>query len=392
MSHAPDTVQLLTSSGPAAIAVLRIRGPGVPAFLSRCVVPPRARPGAKLVVGQVLRAELRGAAGTSIDDILVSVHAGGPDWEVRLHLHGSPWIVRHTLDLAVAAGFQEIPSDGAALWTSRDALEAEVLALLPAMPSLRGATWLAHHADRLRAAVREASASFADPGGGERARAICRDWSARTPVVEWFSHPLRIALVGPPNGGKSTLINALADQPIALTSPTPGTTRDWLEVHALEDGYPVTWIDTAGLRPAGDPLEAAGMDHTRAWLEQADAVVVVLDASPPASATRGVFVAQAAGFVAPACVALNKSDLPGVDGRVLAELPRNWRNRAVLISAAARSGIHDIYGIVTASQGRTPGQLTGAGCFTARQEQLFKAAAAAPGDESLLLLSQILTV
>jgi tRNA modification GTPase len=81
---------------------------------------------------------------------------------------------------------------------------------------------------------------------------------------------IRIAILGEPNVGKSTLMNALAERDAAIVSDIAGTTRDVLETHLVLNGIPVTLADTAGLRETDDPIEAEGVRRARAWAEKAD--------------------------------------------------------------------------------------------------------------------------
>ena len=89
---------------------------------------------------------------------------------------------------------------------------------------------------------------------------------------------LVVAIAGPPNVGKSTLMNALARREVAIVSPHAGTTRDVIEVHLDLDGYPVTVIDTAGIRETEDPVEQEGVRRARARAAEADLVLWLADA------------------------------------------------------------------------------------------------------------------
>jgi tRNA modification GTPase len=95
---------------------------------------------------------------------------------------------------------------------------------------------------------------------------------------------LTVAIAGPPNAGKSSLLNRLARREAAIVTPYPGTTRDVIEVHLDLAGYPVTLLDTAGIRVAEDPVEQEGVRRAAARAAAADLVLWVTDASGPGEA------------------------------------------------------------------------------------------------------------
>ncbi len=102
---------------------------------------------------------------------------------------------------------------------------------------------------------------------------------AEAAVGERLRQGLTVAVIGPPNAGKSSLVNRLAGREAAIVTPYPGTTRDVIEVALELDGLPVTLLDTAGLREAVDPVEAIGIERARERAERADLVLLVLDAT-----------------------------------------------------------------------------------------------------------------
>lgn len=118
-----------------------------------------------------------------------------------------------------------------------------------------------------------------------------------------------ITILGPPNAGKSSLLNALARRPAAIVAETAGTTRDVIEVHLDLGGYPVIAADTAGLRDAGDSVEQEGVRRALARAEAADLKLVVIDASAgaPDSAVTSLLDRDAIAVI-------NKIDLiaPGI--------------------------------------------------------------------------------
>jgi tRNA modification GTPase len=141
-------------------------------------------------------------------------------------------------------------------------------------------------AQQLRA---EVAASLADGGRGERLR-----------------EGLVVAIAGPPNAGKSALLNRLARREAAIVSPHPGTTRDVIEAHFDLAGYPVMLLDTAGIRESDDPVEQEGVRRARARAAAADLVLWVTDASVP-----GELAEQdgAKAFAAEVWSLRNKADL-----------------------------------------------------------------------------------
>lgn len=155
-------------------------------------------------------------------------------------------------------------------------------------------------------------------------------------LVDGFRHGravsrgVTVALVGPVNVGKSSLLNALVGRERALVAATPGTTRDWLEVVDDWDGVAITLIDTAGLRPTDDPIEQRGIALGEARVAEADVVLVVNDGVAPWDdgaryGTRGVVVRSKADLArsSPPDLSLETSATTGqglqaLRGRVLA--------------------------------------------------------------------------
>ncbi|XP_039558432.1 tRNA modification GTPase GTPBP3, mitochondrial [Passer montanus] len=128
---------------------------------------------------------------------------------------------------------------------------------------------------------------------------------------------VRAVIAGPPNVGKSSLLNLLCRRPAAIVSPTAGTTRDVLEVALDIGGYPLVLSDTAGLRQATDPVEREGVARARARLCQADLVLAVLDAtsvSPTPVALGAALAALEPPPGTPCVLVLNKADLLGGHG------------------------------------------------------------------------------
>ncbi|TWT43959.1 tRNA modification GTPase MnmE [Phycisphaerae bacterium RAS1] len=376
--------QLLTGAGPAGVAVIRLMGDcseffrrhvrlrlagGIPDWQSLCDTR------------RVLRADLVETDGEPLDDILLSVHAAQP-LDLRLHLHGGPWLVRTASERMRASGMTEAAAPQA-LWDCADAIAREAFDALPRMATLRGARWLLSQVDLLRSALDR----LANQERDDDARRECREIAGRAGIIDWFARPLRIVLAGPPNAGKSTLVNALAGSNVSIVSPTPGTTRDWVEAPGELDGYPALWIDTAGLRTTDDSLEVAGIERTHELIRRADAVVVVLDAASAAAEERAAFICAYAD-VRPTCVAFNKSDLLTARPTTLAELaqslPKLWRAAARLVSGLRGEGLPDLRASLCRELGRTDDLLALPAAFASRQAILLQQAHAAADRKSFM--------
>jgi tRNA modification GTPase len=147
------------------------------------------------------------------------------------------------------------------------------------------------------------------------------------------------AIVGRPNVGKSSLLNALLRTDRAIVTPVPGTTRDVLEEVLNIRGVPVRLLDTAGVRDTDDPVEREGVRRSRAAMEQAELLLILLDGSSPLSEEDRTILAQHQDKTR--LVAVNKCDLPAkIQPSELAELVP--REAVLWISAKTGSGLEEL--------------------------------------------------
>lgn len=296
-----DTIYALSSgSPPAAIAVVRISGPGADGALRRLagrLPPPRV----------ATLARLREPDGEPLDSALVlrfpgPASATGED-VTELHLHGGRAVVAGVLDaLGRLAGlrpaapgeftrraFENGRLDLAEAEGLADLLAAETRSQKRAALALAGGALSRRIADwqgRILAlsARLEATIDFSDEG--EVGEGLPQGWatalaavsheiaeSLERPAAERLRDGVRIVVAGPPNAGKSSLINSLCGRDVAITSPSAGTTRDVLEAPLAMGGRPVLLVDTAGLRESEDPVEQAGVERAGRQMAVADIIL-----------------------------------------------------------------------------------------------------------------------
>ncbi|MCK5827891.1 tRNA uridine-5-carboxymethylaminomethyl(34) synthesis GTPase MnmE, partial [Candidatus Bipolaricaulota bacterium] len=144
----------------------------------------------------------------------------------------------------------------------------------------------------------------------EACSADAQDLLSKSESGRLIREGLTVAIVGRPNVGKSTLLNALLSEERAIVTPIPGTTRDTIEEDASLGGIPVRWIDTAGLRDADHPVEVEGVRRTRGAMDRADLLLLLIDASEPRHREDDTVLNLEMDV--PSLLILNKSDLPTV--------------------------------------------------------------------------------
>jgi len=181
-------------------------------------------------------------------------------------------------------------------------------------------------AQQLRSKI---AACLTDGGRGERLR-----------------EGLVVAIAGPPNAGKSTLLNRMARREAAIVSPYPGTTRDVIEVHLDLEGYPATLLDTAGIRESSDPVEQEGVRRARERAATADLILWVTEASAD-EATTDEFGQRA--MKSEVWSIRNKIDLvAGGLSKTESPLVKDRINRSFAISAWSGLGMDSVAGALAA--------------------------------------------
>lgn len=325
-----DTIFALASgSGRAGVSVFRVSGPDAGSLIK--ALTGKAAPAPR----RVQLRDFKDKAETPIDSGLVLWMPGPRSFTgedvAEFHTHGSPAVIEAMAEACLAAGARQA---GPGEFTRRafnngrmDLTEAEGLAdlidaetdgqrtqalrqmkgglratyeawrseLIDALAAIEGEIDFPDEADvpdalshaayaPIQAALSGMQAALKDGERGERIRA-----------------GLDIAIIGPPNAGKSTLTNFLAGREAAIVSDEAGTTRDIIDVHMVIAGLPIRLSDTAGLRDTENAIEAEGVKRAKARSRESDIVIAVVD---PANNEAEIFEGETPDFVL-----INKSDL-----------------------------------------------------------------------------------
>lgn len=363
-------VAVATAPGRSAIAVVRVSGRDA-AEISRRVVqpsgawPPRARHATRCTIHDV------DDPAAPIDDALITLfpapHSYTGETLVELSVHGGAYVPAAVMAALVRAGARPAEpgefTERAVLAGKLDLIRAEAIGDLidarsramhrSALQQLSGA--LSHRLDSLRASVIEIEAllaydvDFPDEDDGELPRRRVLDACnatiasldallATAPAAGLARDGVTVVLAGPPNAGKSSLLNALVGESRVIVSDTPGTTRDAVDVLLEHDPWPLRLVDTAGLREGADPVERLGIEVSARWLSRAD--VVVACAESPESLTDTV-VAIGRLSSAPIVKVLTKSDVA----------PEGRRSAApdgmIAVSAARGTGLSPLLAEIT---------------------------------------------
>jgi tRNA modification GTPase len=364
--HPRDQTIFALSSGrpPNAISVVRVSGAQARTILgslARRIPPPRS----------ATRALILDADQQPIDDAVVlwfpaPKSATGED-VAEFHVHGGRAVLaalfaalssfdntraaepgeftrrafeNGKLDLTEAEGLDDL------IHADTDRQRRQALRQLKGLLGDKARSWREQIIEAL--ALIEAGIDFSDEGDVPAAliapaRAKIRALHAEITEVlaaqgrsERLRDGLVIAIAGPPNVGKSTLMNQLARREVAIVSPHAGTTRDVIEIQLDLDGYPVTVIDTAGIRTTDDPVEQEGVRRARARAADADLVLWLVEDNSHKPAVEGA---------APVWMVRNKIDLDALN-RHVAGMGQSRGSRYFEISASRGDGLPELMAAV----------------------------------------------
>ena len=332
---------IATGKQPCAIGILRLSGPGCADTAGKVFVPDAGKPLSELAERKLWMGKLFDVQGRLIDQAMAvfcrAPHSYTGEDTVELHCHGSPAVLTAALEALFHAGARQA---GPGEFTKRaflngkmdltcaeavvdliDAQTADMAANAAAQvggsldrklrPIYDGLVGLCSHYHAVLDYPDEDIPDFqlADFEGALREEAETLEaLHATCDRGRILKQGVRIALIGKPNAGKSSLLNALVGFDRAIVTEIPGTTRDTVEETAKFGRVLARITDTAGIHETGDRIEALGVERSRAAAQQADLAIFVCDAAVPLDEEDRA--AMAAARLAPKSIAvLNKTDL-----------------------------------------------------------------------------------
>jgi len=362
---------VMTGKGTGAISTIQIFGDSAEVVIKKVFKPAGTKP-SKFKTGQIHLGTI--CDGTEVID-QVTIGCEGPD-TLAINCHGNPLIVEMIMQL--------LQRNGASLATAEELLtktlsaqkDINTIAIEAKLAQARART-----IQGTKIIANQIDAGLAEKAGGwlentdeislDTIKAEAIDILKKSQTAKHIIYGCTAVLAGPPNSGKSTLLNCLAGRQKAIVTDIKGTTRDWVSARCQIGPLSVKLIDTAGLDnglvDSEDSVENAAQNKTSEILEQADILLLVLDNSQPAEELDGRSLDKI--FGRKIITILNKSDLPTKFNT--SRLPVNLSN-TVKISAKDGTGIESLNEKIVKTAGATDFELREPVCFTARQEDILK--------------------
>jgi tRNA modification GTPase len=341
VNDSPDTprtgVCVLTAPGRGAIAVVAVTGPAAIELVDGHIQPVDGRTLSEQPLARIIYGHWNGATG---EDLIVCRRGSE---EVEIHCHGGKQSVARIVAALTAAGGEQVDWRQSIAQRTPCQLASEAQVALAAAATLRTAKVLL---DQYHGALRQELEAIHGLLAAENSEEAAERVNQLLHLSDFGLHltrPWRVTIIGLPNVGKSSLVNALAGYRRAIEFDQPGTTRDVVSVTTAFDGWPVELSDTAGLHAISDEVESAGVALAHDELRRADLAIWLLDATVIARektlSVEELASQQAEDVTAPwdrsrTLIVVNKCDLAA---------PRaDLRGNFLAVSATAGPGIPEL--------------------------------------------------
>ncbi len=360
-----------TGKGTGAISTIQIIGDSAEAVMKKVFKPAGTKP-LKFEPGEILLGTITDGAKV-IDQVTIGCE--GPD-TFAINCHGNPLIVEMIMQL--------LRRHGAALLTaeqllrklltaqkSADTIAVEAKLAQAKAITLQGTKIIANQIDAGLTKKARNWLETIDEISIDKIKTEANQILQKSQAGKLIIYGCTAVLTGPPNSGKSTLLNCLAGRQKAIVTDIKGTTRDWVSARCRIGSLSVKLIDTAGLdeklQATQDNIEVSAQKKTVEVLERADIVLLVLDNSQPTEELDDQITNRLNDKKV--ITVLNKSDLPAKFD--ISRLPGTLSN-TVQISAQEGAGIEYLSEKIIKTVGAADFDLRESVCFTARQENLLK--------------------
>ena len=362
---------VITGKGTGAISSIQVFGDSAEAIIKKIFKPTGTKP-AKFKTGEILLGTI--IDGTEVID-QVTIGCEGPEI-FAINCHGNPLIIEMTMKLLRRCGAELLTAEqllAKILFAQKAintiAVEAK-LAQLKAK-TVQGTKIIANQIDAGLNKKAQNWLGNINEISLDKIKADAVRMLQKSQTAKLIIYGCTTVITGPPNSGKSTLLNYLAGRQKAIVTDIKGTTRDWVSAQCQVESLSLKLIDTAGLDEklaAGkDTIEKAAQKKTSEILEQADLVLLVLDNSRPADQLDEHLLERIANKEI--ITVLNKSDLPAKFDT--GNIPKTLSN-TVQISAKFGTGIEDLTEKIRQTSGIAGFDLRAPVVFTGRQENLLK--------------------
>jgi tRNA modification GTPase len=368
---------VMTAKATGPIATIQLHGTSAEKIIKKIFSPdskktPQLKPG-KILVGTIKKQN------TIIDHVTIACL---DENNFAIHPHGNPIIVEKIVKLLQSQKAKIISADQLLTKTlsadkSLNSIAIEAKLNLPKARTLTGTKLIANQIEKGLNCTAQTWLENINPDNLEKIKAGARQILSDTAIAKFLIRRSTVIIAGPPNAGKSTLLNTLCGKTKAVVTEIPGTTRDWVSADCQIGPLPTTLIDTAGLDrqlaapPQGD-IEKLSQQKSLKLLTDADIVLLVLDVTQPADQLTSALLEKIAGKNV--LTVLNKSDLTQkLDEKIL---PPNL-NQKVKISAKTGQNLESLIEQIRKISRIESLDLNAPICTTERQKSLLKKLAAA---------------
>jgi len=364
---------VMTGKGTGAIATIQICGESAKSILEKIFLVRRSasevgKPAVEFKIGKICVGTITDGNRT-IDQVTIDCEETNA---FAINCHGNPLIVEQIMQLLQRQGVELLTAEQLICRTFADsntiALEAKLN--LPKAKTIEGTRIILN---QINSGLTSTARNWLGNIDTNKIAAEAKNILEASQIARLIIFGCRVVLAGPPNTGKSTLLNQLCGRQKAIVTNIKGTTRDWVSASCRTGPLAVELIDTAGLDDKlADDIDKAAQQMASELINQANLVLLVLDNSQPAEQLTTGLIKTISGKKT--LTVLNKSDLSTRFD--LAKLPSNLASNVVQTSALLGTGIDTLAEKICEVTGIANSDFAKPACFTTRQEQLLTQLAA----------------